>query len=114
MDRILNAVKCMVCHGILESPRILPCNHNICQKHVSNQTNDVIRCEKCGAEHRIPTNGFQPNNALQEIIETEIANLDFGNLHKSAKKSCESVEDSLKELKLLLKDPFFYIHGKIS
>ena len=114
MDRILNAVKCVVCHGILEYPLILPCNDNICKKHVSNQTNNVIRCEKCGVEHQIPTNGFQLNSALKEIIETEIANLDFGSVHKEAKKSCKCVEDSLKEFELLLKDPNFYSHQKIS
>ena len=114
MDRILNTVKCMVCREILESPVILPCNDNICKKHVSNQTNDVIRCEKCGVEHQIPTNGFQPNSALQAIIETDIANLDFGSVHKSAKKSCESFENALKEIEGLLKDPFFYTHEKIN
>ena len=114
MESIINVMKCAICHDIIESPVILPCSWNVCKKHVSNHTNDVIRCEKCGAEHRIPTNGFQENNALQVIIKAEIAKLDFGNVHKEAKKSCESYGDSLKELKLLLKDPYFYTHGKIS
>ena len=113
MDRILNAMKCAICNKIIESPLILPCSDNICKKHVSNQTNCVIRCEKCGVEHRIPINGFQENSALQAIIEAEIANLDFGNVHKEAKKSCESFEKALKEFELLLKDPNFYTHDKI-
>ena len=104
----------MICREILESPVILPCNDTICKKHVLNQSNNVIRCGKCGVEHRIPTNGFQPALALQEIIEAEIANLDFGSVHKEAKMSCESFEKALKEFEVLLNDPYFYTHGKIS
>ena len=114
MDRILKAIKCTICHEIIESPVILPCSCTICKKHVSNQTNDVIRCENCGVEHQIPTNGFQPNNVLKNIIESGIANLDLGNVHKEAKKSCESFEDALKEFEVLLKDPYFYTHEKIN
>ena len=114
MNRILNAIKCAICHEILESPVILACSCNICYKHVKNQNKDFIQCEKCGVEHQIPTNGFHSNIALQVIIEAEIANLDFGSIHKEAKISCESFEKALKELDILLKDPYFYTYERIS
>ena len=110
----MNAIKCAICHEIIDSPVLLPCTDTVCKKHVSNKTNDIIRCEICGVEHRIPSNGFHANKALKEIIETEIANLDFGSVHKEAKKSCESLEKALKQLEVLLKDPFFYSCQKIS
>ena len=114
MDRILNAIKCTVCREILESPVILPCSCNICNKHVSNQAKDTIRCFKCGIEHKIPNNGFQENKVLQEIIDTDIAKLDFGSVHKEAKKSCESVENALKEFEVLIKDPYAYTYQVIN
>ena len=114
MESILNAIKCAICHEILESPVFLPCSCNICKKHVSDHSMDLIRCEICGVEHRIPTNGFHPNKSLQMIIKTEIANLDFGSVHKEAKKSCELIENALKEFELLIKDPFFYTYERIS
>ena len=114
MDRIQTVMKCILCHKTLESPVILPCSCNICYKHVTNKTSDLIQCEKCEVEHRIPTNGFHANKALQVIIETEIANLDFGSVHKEAKKSCELIENALKEFELLIKDPFFYTYERIS
>ena len=114
MDRIRNAIKCGICREILESPVILPCYHTICKNHVSNQHNGVIRCQQCGDEHQIPTNGFHPNNSLQEIIEAEIANLELGSVHKEAKTSCESFEKALKEFEVLIKDPNFFTHEKIS
>ena len=48
------------------------------------------------------------------IIESGIVNLDFGNVLKEAKKSCESFGDSLKEFEVLLKDPQFLTYEKIS
>ena len=114
MDRIQTVIKCVCCKEILESPVLLPCSCNICKKHVLNQTNGVIICEQCGIEHRIPTNSFHANKALQVIIETKIANLDFGRFHKEAKNSCESFENALKEIEVLLKDPFFYTHERIT
>ena len=114
MDRILNTLKCPNCNEVLESPVILPCNHTICEKHVSNQTNECIKCEKCGAEHRIPVNGFQPNLALQEQIDIGIAHLDFGSVHNKAKKSCESFGEFLNKIEAILKDPFVIAHERIN
>ena len=114
MDRIRNAIKCVICHEILESPVILPCSDTICKKHVSNQRSDIIRCEKCGIEHKIPNNGFTALPFLEVIIKSEIANLDLGSVHKEAKKSCESLEKALNEFQVLLNDPYFYTHERIS
>ena len=115
MNKIQNAIKCVLCREILELPVILPCNDIVCEKHVSNQINDdFFKCEKCGIDHRIPTNGFQPVIALQEIIDSQIGNLDFGSVHKEAKRSCESFEEALKEFKVLLKDPYVFAHEIIS
>ena len=114
MDIILNAIKCAICHEILESPVFLPCSDTICKKHVSNQSNNVIRCEKCGVEHKIPTNGFPPIPFLEAIIKSDIGHLDFGSVHKEAKKSCESFDEALKEFEVLIKDPYVYTHERIS
>jgi hypothetical protein len=93
---------------------LLPCTDTICKKHVSNNGKNEIRCGKCGVEHRIPKNGFPKLSFLEEIIKSEIANLDFDSAHKEAKKSCESFEEALKEFEVLLKDPYVFIHEKIS
>ena len=115
MDRILKLVKCAICHEILKSPVNLPCNDTVCKEHVTSQTKDgIFRCDKCGVEHRIPANGFQSVPFLEELIKTGIANFDYGTVHNKAKKSCESFEELLKEIEVLLKDPFVHPHEKIS
>jgi hypothetical protein len=114
MDIILNAIKCAICSEILESPVILPCTDPICKKHVLNQSNGVVQCGKCGVEHLIPANGFLPVPFLEAIIKSDIGHLDFGSVHKEAKKSCESFEIALKEFEVLLKDPYDYTHERLS
>lgn len=115
MDRIQKLVKCAICHEILKSPVILPCNHTICEKHVTSQIrDDHFKCDKCGVEHRVPANGFQPLPFLEELIEIGITDLDFGTVHNEARKSCESFEELLNEIEAILKDPFIYPHERIS
>ena len=115
MDRVLKLIKCAFCHEIVESPVILPCNDTVCKKHVTNQIkDDHFKCDKCGDEHRIPANGFQPLPFLEELIKLGIGRLDFGSVHTEAKKSCESLEELLKEIEAILKDPSFLAHERIS
>ena len=114
MDLVLNAIKCAICNEILESQVLLPCSDTICKKHVSNQSNDVIRCEKCWVEHQIPAHEFPPIPSLEAIIKSDIGRLDFGSVHKEAKKSCESFEEALNEFQVLLKDPYVYTHERIN
>ena len=115
MDRIQNIIKCAICQEILESPVILPCNDTVCKKHVTNQIkDDHFKCDRCGIEHRVPANGFQSLPFLEELIKVGIARINFGSVHTEAKKSCESFEELLKEIEILLKDPFAHPHERIS
>ena len=115
MDRVIKLIKCAICHEIVESPVILPCNDTVCKKHVTSQIkDDHFKCDKCGDEHRIPANGFQPLPFLEELIKLGIDRLDFGSVHSNAKKSCASFEELLKEIEVHLKDPFFHAHERIS
>lgn len=110
MNKIIKAIQCVNCREILDSPIILPCSHSICKKHCEQST----KCFKCGSDHEIPKDGFPSFKALAKIIATNIDKLDFGDVHKNAKKSCESFEELLKEIENLLKDPFHLTHERIS
>ena len=114
MDRILNIINCSICHEIFESPVILPCNDTVCKKHVKDQIkDDFFRCDKCGVENRVPSNGFQPLPFLEELIKIAKDGLVFCSVNNEAKKSCESFEELLKEIAVALKDPFFLSHERI-
>ena len=112
MDRIQKAIKCWNCLQVLDSPVLLPCFDSICRKHV-NQSENSIRCEKCGSEHNIPKDGFPTNKALAEIIEAEIAQIDYGQVHNNAKKSCQSVADAIKDFNVILEEPQKVTHEAI-
>ena len=113
MDKILGAIKCPHCQKTLEAPTILPCSDSICKKHI-NQSEETIRCHKCGVQHQIPKDGFPLNKSLAEIIEAEIAKLDLGKIHSQAKESCKSVENVLREIEVTIRDPSYYTHLIIS
>ena len=81
---------------------------------MSNHTKEIINCEKCGVEHRIPTKGFQPILALREQIEIGIANFDLGSVHTETKKSCESFVQLLKQIEVVLTYPFVIAYERIS
>lgn len=114
MDKILNAIKCVNCQEILTTPVLLPCYHSICKSHVKVDNKNTVRCGKCGSEHSVPVNGeFPLNEALDVIIKANVARLDFGSLHREAKKSCETFENLLNEIEILLNDPFCLAHDHI-
>jgi hypothetical protein len=102
MDKISKAIKCANCKSTLSHPVFLPCDHNICQTHVSG---DYIQCGECGLDHKIPPSGcFPPNKPLAEIIASQIGSLDFGPHYSEAKQKCVSLEDELKKVNLILTD----------
>lgn len=115
MDLVKKAIKCVNCLEILDSPVILPCSHSICNKHVSDDSKESIKCRECGMEHEIPEkNGFLKNQALEEIINSKIGSLDLGKEHVNAKEHCDKLERLLKRVDLLESDPSSYVREEIN
>jgi hypothetical protein len=115
MDKILNAVKCANCRNMLDSPVILPCGCSICHKHTHDPTSGSILCCFCGIEHQLESNraSFPANTALARIIKSQINALEFGEEHKTSKKSCTRLNDLINDFDCLLKDPFNFTYEAI-
>lgn len=115
MDKVLKTIKCVECKNTLETPLILPCQHSICQKHVTEKNSgDKLKCPKCGIEHEIPANGFIINEPLCEIIEAKIGSIDFGCVHKEAVDSCDKLDRIIQESEVLLTNSYDYIYDEIN
>ena len=113
MDLISKAIKCSICNSVLNSPVILPCEHNICQNHVQDVSS--IQCGECGQEHCVPSNGrFPSNKPLSDIIQARIESLNFGKHHSAAKSSCIQLDELLRRADLTIKDPNNFIYEKIN
>lgn len=110
MDKIANAIKCVNCKEVFSKPLILPCGHSICKKHTETE-DEKIRCERCESNHL--NKGFSVNEALEEIVASQIASMDFGNVHKEARQSCDQLCATLAQIDLILKDPDYYTHEMI-
>lgn len=115
MNILSNAVKCVNCKKVLESPVLLPCSHSICRKHTLDAKGSSIFCNKCGNEHTIPQiSGFPHNEALADIISAQIATLDLGLGHNEAKQSCATLDELLTKIEQILQDPFNFTYEAIN
>jgi ElaB/YqjD/DUF883 family membrane-anchored ribosome-binding protein len=114
MDKILDAIKCAICKNVMNLPVILPCGHSICKRHADEITDvdGLITCYKCGRDY--PKQAFPPNEGLANIIETQIANMDLGPKHKTAKDACDKLDTVIDEIEQLLKDPYYFSHEEIN
>ena len=114
MDKITNAIKCVNCSSIINSPVMLFCGHSVCKHHTqTNNPENVfnllnqnkITCGKCLKEHTIPSEGFPQNESLIEILAAQIHKIDLGKMHKKAKQDCETIESLVNETEAVLADP---------
>ena len=111
-SKVPNAIKCSNCHHILNLPLILPCNHSICKKHLIESSNLSICCGKCEKEHSIPKSGFQPNETLAEVIESEVNRLENSDEAYEASGRVDN-EAILREIENSLKNPASFIQEQI-
>jgi hypothetical protein len=112
MNKISNAIKCVNCRNLLDSPIVLPCGCSVCKIHTMVDDNE-IRCFKCEIEYPLSSSNFPPNSALIEIIEAKFDNLDFGHAHANAMQSCKRLDELLANIELILQDPFYFTYEAI-
>ena len=110
MDRVLSAVNCGECRKILVWPVILQCNHSVCREHLQNAKK--FTCSRCGVQSK--TANLPVNEALSEIIAARVPAIDFGPTHRQSKERCDELEGRIKEMDLLLKDPYAYTCAEIN
>lgn len=121
---ILDAIKCVNCQKLLETPVILPCTHSICEKHSlklnsdddddeDNLKNQTIFCNACGVEHSIPLKGFTHNAALAQIVNARIDKIDLGEEHTNAKRMCEKLDDLITKCQQIVRDPTNFTYEAI-
>lgn len=117
MNKLANAIKCVNCKNVLESPVILPCGHSICNLH-SIDVKDSVFCSICQIEHTIPICGhFPANKAIAEVINAQngsLESLDFGRIHREAKNFCQYIEQLITQIENYLKDPYNFTYEAIS
>lgn len=115
MDKVIKAIKCSKCQKTLESPVLLPCNHSICKKHVTEKNiKDTLKCPKCGVNHKVPSSGFLLNEALSELISAKIDSIDLGRVHKEATDSCNELNRFINIIDRLLTDPSRFTYDEIN
>jgi hypothetical protein len=112
METIEEAIKCAECKRVLESPVLLPCSDSICKKHVKEGASE-FHCLACDIIHPVPSRGFPVNKALSIMLERKIQNNKFSAEYNCAFDSFKNLEKKVDEVKLLQKDPHFFINKVI-
>lgn len=114
MDKITNALKCVNCRSILVSPVFLPCHHSVCKHHALTGSKSPIKCGECGRNHEIPTNGFEDNKPLADIISTQVHSIHLGEAHENAKKDYVSYQSLISRVNDHLADLSLETYEKIN
>lgn len=103
---------------------ILPCGDSICRNHLTqdshktltkhhSSTTDEIDCGRCSTSHVIPSSGFIPNKSLEQIIRTQIDELDLGSEYNEATLACHTLGVDLDAFDVLERDPLLHVKDTI-
>jgi len=107
-------VTCSHCAKILKDPIQLPCDHNICERHLKEPNiveQNQIRCLTCDLAFNIRENIFKPNYLATALLD------DFKFLSVEEISSKRDIEDSIRELfklqeKLIEKNKFLVLDNQ--
>ena len=106
MESIKSTLSCAICSQVFEFPVVLPCGHSVCAYHCDEtqvsarktkkrklDDTKLVECSKCQREFEIPTNGFAPNLALEELLKRKIHKIEMTDEHKEALKCSQRVKN---------------------
>jgi hypothetical protein len=69
-----SSLTCSYCSKIFQRPILLPCNDTICQSHLKEFSvvkNNEITCKLCNNKCAVNGAEFEPNKAVQHLIDNE-------------------------------------------
>lgn len=111
MHKINDAIKCVSCSLILNSPVILPCGHSICKNHAHVWRYDQVwemRKKSFG-----PSDGFPNNESHAAIIDTQFYAINLGEANENVRSACKSLELLINQVNAVLADPTYQTREEI-
>ena len=116
IDKLRHVFKCDYCDQIFEEPIILPCGNKICKKDLSELliSEQKLKCVFCNEEHKEPVEGFPLDQHLQNLLDLNINQLEFGPIYNSGKRHLKKLIEKFKEVDLIRNDPQNYIYNYFS
>jgi len=106
----INALfNCKLCKGVLVDPILLPCGETVCKAHTDQISKG--KCMLCSEMHYVPPKeGFLENKIVKNLLENRAnkINLNFSQF-KDYNKIIQDLNNNLKEIETIRKDPENYI-----
>jgi len=109
LEKINDLFKCKLCKVVLVDPIILPCGETVCKAHTDEISKG--KCMSCSGTHTVPHEGFPENKFAKHQLDLEInkIGLNFGQF-KNYSKIIHDLNENLKEMETIRKDPENYIY----
>ena len=115
MELFSDSIQCTSCKKILTTPVFLPCGHSICYYHIEeSREKNILLCVICNEHFDIPSNGFAPARALDNLLKKNIEKIDLGDEYISARDKCSVFGDLLDRFNKIKSDPEMRINEVIS
>ena len=71
MNRLKSSLTCSKCLKLFKNPIELPCNHSVCNEHLSE--NNIIKCDKCNKDFQVKDNDFKSTDLfLNKLISEQL------------------------------------------
>ena len=74
MLKLKSQLTCSYCSKIFKDPILLPCNHSICCRHLTERDvvkQNKIKCKACNEEFGVKNNDFKSNKTLKNLKESQ-------------------------------------------
>jgi len=99
---------CKLCQSVLVDPIILPCGETVCKAHTVEISKD--KCMLCNGTHTVPKEGFLENKFAKNQLDLEAnkTSLNFSQF-KDYNKTLQNLNENLKEIESIRKDPENFI-----
>jgi hypothetical protein len=88
MNRWKSSLTCSYCSKIFKDPIELPCKHNLCKEHL---TENKIKCGECKQEFEVKDNEFKTVNLVKKQLDEHVY---LNDEEVSLKKK---IEDSIRQ-----------------
>jgi len=108
LENVNALFNCKICKGVLVDPIILPCGETVCKAHTDEISKG--KCMSCNGIHTVPKEGFLENKFAKNQLDLEAKKtiLNF-NKFNGYNKILQDLNENLKEIESIQKDPESYI-----
>jgi len=108
LEKINALFNCKICKNVLVDPILLPCGETVCKVHQDKVSKG--KCMSCSGTHTVPKEGFPENRIVKNQLDLGANKICLnGSQFNDFNKIIQNLNNNLKEIEAIRKDPKNYI-----